>query len=74
MNQQVSSERTYRCCGEWLNGSGGHRMYSGCPKEATWRDALADDSVHFCDDHVGQLDEQDRERITVAAARAGWGE
>jgi hypothetical protein len=49
-------------------------MYSGCPKEATWRDALADDSVHFCDDHVGQLDEQDRERITPAAARAGWGE
>jgi hypothetical protein len=24
------------CSGPWLSGSGGHRMFSGCPKAATW--------------------------------------
>ncbi len=37
------------CVGEWLSGSGGHRMFSGCGKPATWVEHGT--GAAFCDAH-----------------------
>lgn len=39
------------CNGEWLSGSGGHRVFSGnCQHPATWREL--DGGAQFCDEHA----------------------
>lgn len=39
------------CNGEWLSGSGGHRVFSGqCSNPATWREL--DGGAQFCDEHA----------------------
>jgi hypothetical protein len=57
-----------RCNGEWLSGSGGHRMFGGCHRGAAFRDGGSDAGVYFCEEHVGRLDPEDREPIATASA------
>lgn len=40
------------CSGEWLSGSGGHRVFGGCNKPATWVET--DGGAAACDEHLGQ--------------------
>ncbi len=60
----MRSDDSPQCCGEWLSGSGGHRMFGGgCDRPVLFRDGGADGGVYFCEKHVEQLDPEDRERI-----------
>lgn len=40
------------CSGEWLSGSGGHRVFGGCNKPAMWVET--DGGAAACDEHLGQ--------------------
>jgi len=42
------------CVGEWVSGSGGHRVHGKCSEKATWFDF--DDAFAYCDQHVPESD------------------
>lgn len=43
------------CCGEWISGSGGHRVHDGlCHCPADWWHP--DDVFAYCDEHLPAVD------------------
>lgn len=43
------------CDGEWIAGSGGHRVHSSiCENIATW---FVPDLYHYCSEHLNRFDE-----------------
>ncbi len=47
-------EPIIQCSGEWIDGSGGHRIHNPCNQEATW--LTEDDMFAYCDKHIVEHD------------------
>ena len=55
------------CCGEWIDGSGGHRKHSPCTRPATWM--MDGDMFQYCDCHVVEHEKDTQyERVNWADA------
>ena len=54
----VAVEQAPKCAGEWLSGSGGHRVHApgSCSKVSTWWHP--DDMFGYCDAHIVEHDKE----------------
>ena len=53
--KRINMPNVVLCDGEWIAGSGGHRVHSGmCENVAAW---FVPDLYHYCDDHLNRFDE-----------------
>ena len=56
-----------QCVGEWLSGSGGHRVFGrDCSKPATWLEL--DGGAAFCDEHMPRQGDADGQRDRLREA------
>lgn len=52
-----------KCSGEWIKGSGGHRIHTGCDRLATWWHP--DDTFAYCDKHCPAFDKREYKKLWV---------